>query len=80
MRRITIFAIAFLSAITAASGQILQQEPLEGRLAPGQRVLVDDGRCPKGKISEVTGGGNRKIGTGLVITGNKRQRRCIARR
>ena len=80
MRQIAIFAVAFLGAITAASGQILQQEPSEGRLVPGQRVLVDDGRCPKGKISEVTGGGNRKLGTGLVIAGSKRTRRCVSRR
>ena len=35
---------------------ILSQQPRSGSLAYGQKVLVDDGRCPAGEVNEVTGG------------------------
>jgi hypothetical protein len=47
-----------------------------GALKPGQKVLVDDGRCPKGQISEVIGGDHVEVGGKAQV---KRIRRCIAR-
>ncbi len=78
----TWMALAFLSALSVAlavpaSAEALKREPALGKLKRGQRVLVDDGRCPKGQIMEVIGGDH-------VAAGGKgkleRQRRCIPRR
>ena len=57
--------------------RFLSSEPPEGHLLPGQRVLVDDGSCPKGKIKEITGGSNRIYRTSVARPGAPRQRRCI---
>jgi hypothetical protein len=40
----------------AADAQILKNEPGDGALPRGKRVLVDDGSCPAGQIKEVIGG------------------------
>ena len=75
------FLIAFLSIglIASAHAAALKSEPREGHLRPGQRVLVDDGRCPSGQIKEVIGGSNRKFQTSERIAGARRQVRCITR-
>jgi hypothetical protein len=44
---------------------VLQQEPPPSTLAAGARVYVNDGKCPKGQIKEITGGSN--IGRGGEI-------------
>ena len=49
-------ATAALIIATAAQSQVLKNEPTEGQLGQGKRVLVDDGTCPAGQIKEVTGG------------------------
>jgi hypothetical protein len=54
---------------TAAQSQILKNDPGEGNLATGKKVLVNDGTCPSGQIKEVTGGSK----TGHVA----RSSRCI---
>ncbi|MGE0039083.1 MAG: DUF6719 family protein [Xanthobacteraceae bacterium] len=69
------FAIV-LAGTTAAQAQYLKREPAMGALKPGQRVLVDDGRCPKGQISEVIGGDHVEVGGKAQI---KRIRKCIPR-
>jgi Family of unknown function (DUF6719) len=66
-------ASAFAGTATAA---ILKQEPPLGKLKYGQRVLVDDGTCPRGQIKEVIGGDHVKVGGKRRI---ERRRRCIPR-
>ena len=65
-----------LVANTAIAATVLKTEPPMGALKPGQRVLVDDGSCPKGQIREVVGGDHYKVGGRNAI---ERQRRCIRR-
>ena len=48
---------------------VVPTEPPLGMLPEGQRLLVDDGSCPRGMIKEIVGG-NR-------TTNVPRQRRCI---
>ena len=76
----TSLALTVLLSLQVLSGgaqaQVLGSEPPMGALKPGQRVLVDDGSCPKGRIKEVIGGDHVKVGgKGTVV----RKRRCIAR-
>jgi hypothetical protein len=72
-----LFTLAIVLVGTAgAQAQYLKKEPAMGALKPGQRVLVDDGRCPKGQISEVIGGDHIEVGGKAQI---KRIRKCIAR-
>lgn len=52
---------------------VVKQEPFEGKMVPGQIILVDDGTCGKGKIKEVTGGE-----TG-AMNNRPRSRRCVAK-
>jgi hypothetical protein len=72
-----ILAIGFACVVAeVAVAQYLKSEPPLGSLKPGQRVLVDDGKCPKGKIKEVIGGDHVKVGGKSQV---KRIRRCIPR-
>ena len=68
-------SIALAGTVTAQA-QYLKREPAMGAMKPGERALVDDGRCPKGQVSEVTGGDHIKVGGKSQV---KRTRRCIAR-
>jgi hypothetical protein len=73
----TVLAAGLTFALTAAvSAQILKREPPLGKLKLGQRVLVDDGTCPPGRIKEVIGGDHVKAGGKQQI---ERRRRCIPR-
>ena len=65
-----------VGGVTAGQAQYLKREPAMGALKPGQRVLVDDGRCPKGQVSEVIGGDHVEVGGKAQV---KRIRKCIAR-
>ncbi len=48
--------LAPLSVLASCGGpDILAHEPAGGALDNGQTVLVDDGRCPAGQVSQVTG-------------------------
>ena len=82
---------AFLLAGAANAQQIVKEEPRAGALMPGQKILVDNGKCPKGQVQEVTGGSG---GTGTTGRGNnaaaaagggqfagaqQRQYRCVPR-
>jgi Family of unknown function (DUF6719) len=64
-------AAAALGLTAALATTIVKQEPPEGGLRYGQRLLVDDGSCPAGQIKELVGG---KSSSGV-----KRVRRCIHR-
>ena len=48
-------ALALLLCVSACSSPMLTKEPGGGYIANGESVLVDDGRCPAGQVSRVTG-------------------------
>jgi hypothetical protein len=68
--RISIVTAALLFSAGAVHAQILKNEPGDGALPRGKRVLVDDGSCPAGQIKEVIGGSK--------IDHVARSTRCIA--
>jgi len=68
--------VSILAAAPASAQTVLKSEPPMGALRQGERVLVDDGSCPKGQIQEVIGGNHVEAGGTLRI---RRVRRCIAR-
>jgi hypothetical protein len=81
MTRFGVFAFAFSSLLLlgpATAQQIYSREPAKGQIIAGQKVLVDDGRCPRGQILEVTGGTNPGL-RGRQGQSTERQRRCVAR-
>ena len=79
MRKFAV-AIALLTTVAAASAQTrtLKQEPPEGTLRPGTRVLVDDGSCTTGNIKEVTAVHKKVTATGAPKTGASHVHRCIS--
>jgi hypothetical protein len=77
MIRVSAIALVLLTmTATTSFAQVLKKEPPAGQLRSGQRVLVDDGSCPKGQIKEVTGGSNFSD-SGAKKAGAPRTRRCI---
>lgn len=54
-----------------AATDTLKEMPKPGDLPRGKTVYVDDGKCPKGEIKEVTGGSQEK--------GLARTVRCVKR-
>ena len=50
--------LALLLGLSACGSDMPTREPGPGYLAKGQSVLVDDGRCPAGQVSKVTGPAN----------------------
>lgn len=78
-RRILGLAISScLLACPAVAQQIYKQEPAKGLIRPGQKVLVDNGKCPRGQILEVSGGANPRL-RGRHGQSTERERRCIPR-
>ena len=71
-----VLAAALVALAGMARAQVLKSEPAMGKLKPGQRVLVADGRCPAGQISEVIGGNHVKAGGTQQV---ERRPRCIPR-
>jgi hypothetical protein len=65
-----------MSALTAQAQQLLKREPAMGAMKEGQRVLVDDGTCPKGQVKEVVGGNHTKVGGTKKL---ERTRNCVPR-
>jgi hypothetical protein len=77
-----------VAATAAQSQQLLKREPPAGGIQPGEKILVDNGRCPKGQIQEVTGGtfpsraqrnAAASSGSNVNAGGQPRQRRCVPR-
>ena len=72
-----------LSCLLVACGvcnalEVLKQEPPKASAAPGEKFLVDDGSCGRGKIKEVTiPDWSHHMDAGMAPP---RQRRCIARK
>ena len=59
-------------AAPACADQIFPREQDIPEVRLGQRVMVDDGSCPAGKIKLVTG-------TRLTTSGVTRERSCVPR-
>jgi hypothetical protein len=68
--------ITTCAAPAAAATKILKQEPPMGGLKLGQKVLVDDGKCPAGQVRQVIGGDHTKVGGRLQI---ERTSQCVPR-
>jgi hypothetical protein len=69
-------AVSLVLVTSAFSQSIVKREPPLGKLREGERLLVDDGSCPRGQIKEVIGGNHVKVGGFKQI---ERRRRCIPR-
>jgi hypothetical protein len=67
----TALALLLASASACHAQMVVKSEPWEGKMEPGQVILVDDGTCGKGKIKEVTGGEL------AAMNPRPRTRRCI---
>ena len=63
----------------ALAQEVLKREPPFGSIRPGTTVLVDNGRCPKGQIMEVTGGSPNGVSGNTRGVPVRRQHRCITR-
>ena len=72
----TVIAVVAVAVPPIAAAQIVKREPAIGAMKEGERVLVDDGSCPKGQVKEVIGGNHTKVGGKKQLA---RQRKCIAR-
>ena len=70
------FVILAAFPLTAAREPILAQEPALGALRYGQRVMVDDGSCPRGQIKLVIGGSYKPPG---FLRDFDRLRECVPR-
>ena len=55
------------AAYLYADGRLRTEEPAGGTIPTGQLVYVDDGNCPNGQVTEVTGS----------VPGVDRPRRCV---
>lgn len=50
----------FTPAVCFSENVYLKEMPKEGDVPFGKIVYVDDGKCPKGEVREVTGGSREK--------------------
>lgn len=80
MKQFAVLAAALCVAFAdapASAQQIYEKEPAKGTMRYGEKILVDNGECPKGQIQEVTGGTSpgrhARHGRGM-----DRERRCIS--
>lgn len=46
--------------MSQAAVEILKKEPPAGQVRYGKIVYVDDGKCPRGEVKEITGGSREK--------------------
>ncbi|MBL8588907.1 MAG: hypothetical protein JNK46_10300 [Methylobacteriaceae bacterium] len=80
MLRTTVICLALLASWPAAAVEIVKQEPAKGGLRYGEVVFVDNGKCPKGQVQQVTGGqwGAAQARSTTVAT-IPRQYKCVPR-
>jgi hypothetical protein len=60
-----------LSPLARAAPEVLKEMPGPGELPYNRIVYVDDGKCPRGEVKEVTGGSQSKA--------IERKVRCVKR-
>jgi hypothetical protein len=70
---LAVLALALAAGCPSRAKVVVKQEPFEGKMVPGEIILVDDGTCGKGKIKEVIGG---EVG---AMNPRPRTRRCVPR-
>jgi hypothetical protein len=58
---VTVALCAVAPALTLAEPEYLKNLPKEGEVPYGKVVYVDDGKCPRGQIKEITGGSQEKL-------------------
>ena len=80
LRYLVPLAAILAVASTANAQTIVKQEPGAGGMRRGEILLVDNGKCPKGQIMQVTAGtmgssGGRGAGGQAV----GRDRKCVPR-
>ena len=63
--------LLIVAPVAAETTEVLKHVPKEGEVPLGKVVYVDDGKCPKGEIKEITGGSQQK--------GIARKTRCVKR-
>ena len=65
-----------LLAGTAHAQTVVKREPPMGTMRPGDVLLVDNGKCPKGQILRVTAGsfGAIRGGKGVSVAGGPASR------
>jgi hypothetical protein len=76
LRGLRAAALAGILLVTAANTPFAatgypKKAPKDGEVPHGKVVIVDDGKCPKGEVKEITGGSHDK--------GIPRKTRCIKR-
>ena len=67
---ISVLILALAACETTQSGQMLTQEPANGKLRYMSVVYVDDHSCPNGQVKKITGGNGSTV---------LRQKECVAR-
>jgi hypothetical protein len=78
MKSLMCSLVLFLAACGVCNAvEVLKQEPPIGTAPPGEKLLVDDGTCGRGKIKELTIADWNSRGVNADVP---RKRRCIARR
>ena len=68
---VCLIGLLIAAPIGAHATEVLKKVPEEGEVPYGKVVYVDDGKCPKGEIKEITGGSQEK--------GIARKTRCVKR-
>jgi len=74
-RLLLLACIVTVAAAAGAAAKVLKQEPPPGGIQCGETVLVDDGSCPAGQITQIIGGCN--FGPGADLRGTGRRRACV---
>jgi hypothetical protein len=54
------FTVALVARFALAASDYPKSVPKDGEIPYGKVVYVDDGKCPKGEIKEITGGSQEK--------------------
>lgn len=73
--RAGLLALMVVASTVAAQAQtVLKKEPAMGAMREGEVVFVDDGKCPRGQVRQVTGGNHDKVGGTKKIV---RTSRCV---
>jgi hypothetical protein len=55
-----VFIAGLMPAVCGSEDVVLKEMPKAGDIPYGKIVYVDDGKCPKGEIKQVTGGSEVK--------------------
>jgi hypothetical protein len=68
--------VSTLFSATLQAQEIVKKEPPAGNLKRGMYVYVDNGKCPKGQLLQVSAGTFGAGGGGKGV-GQTRERKCV---